>query len=54
MQDFKLFSFSRKMQYGIIKPNTGSNPFSNRKYNGREKTSKEKKSEELPEELQIE
>ena len=45
MQDFKLFSFSRKMQYGIIKPNTGSNPFSNRKYNGREKTSKEKKSE---------
>ena len=32
-----------QMQYDIIKLNTGSTPFSNRKYKEREKTSKESK-----------
>ena len=43
MQNFKLFSFSVQLQHGIIKLNTGSIPFSNRKYKGREKTSNERK-----------
>ena len=32
-----------QMQYDIIKLNTGSIPYSNRKYKGREKTSNERK-----------
>ena len=31
MQNIKLFSFSMQMQYDIIKINTASIPFSNRK-----------------------
>ena len=43
MQNFKLFSFSVQMQYDIIKLNTGSIPFSNGKYNERERTSTKRK-----------
>ena len=43
MQVFKLFSFSMQMQYDILKLNTGSISFSNRKYKSREKTSDERK-----------
>ena len=43
MQSFKLFLLSMKMQYNIIKLNTGSIPFSNRKNKVRGKTSNERK-----------
>ena len=37
MQNIKLFSLSMQMQYDIIKINTASFLFSNRKYKEREK-----------------
>ena len=44
MQNFKLFLFFMQLQHNIIKLNTGSIPFSNRKYKGRKKVAtKEKK-----------
>ena len=43
MQILKLFSFSMQMQYDIIKLNTGSIPFLDKKYKGREKTCNKRK-----------
>ena len=43
MQILKLFSFSMQMQYDIIKLNTGSISFLDKKYKGREKTRNKRK-----------
>ena len=43
MQILKLFSFSMQMQYDIIKLNTGSIPFLDKKCKGREKTRNKRK-----------
>ena len=46
MQILKLFSFSMQMQYDIIKLNTGSISFLDKKYKGREKTRNKRKTNE--------
>ena len=46
MHSFKLFLFSMQMQFDIIKPITGSLPFSNTKHKGKEKLATKKKNEQ--------